>query len=484
MKKLKTLIILLTLLVALILIYLVASPMWSEQEGGETTPAAEEHTVAVIDHNTLKGFELTKTGEDSSETLTFSLKEDLTGWTWSENGEVPLDNSAFATVVTALTSATSGYKLEDVSAEDLAMYGLDSPAYTLKLAFEDGSEKTYKVGNLNSFNSLYYFSEAGAPNTVYMVDASVPNALELEIYDFVLEETPPVITAAKILSLTYMSENDMVKDFTYFPAGNASDYTDKYNWYYSIYSMHQSAIPAQLPLNGNVAESLTDIITDLSFEECVGFDRTEAKYGFSPSRKVIVKYNVDEGENGVLTEKEYVIYIGAQTEDGGIYAHTADSKLVYILADSDAWVTPINGDHKDLDAAELWLPNYELIEKLTFKSGENTLAVDVNNAEGKIAYSSGDIDPEKLSKLMAALDAVMSVSHTTVLEENTSLEKKVYFELRIKPKDSEKIYTMTVESYTESYCRVTFANNGGRLITAEDAEKLASLISELTAKAE
>ncbi len=481
MKKIKSLLILSAVLVLLLMVYLVVSPMWSEDNNGDTTTAQPEHTVAVVDHNTLVGFELTKADDGSSETLVFSIKEDLTGWVWSENAEVPLDNEVFASVVTALTDATSAYKLENVASDDLATYGLDAPAYTLKLTFEDGSEQTYYVGNLNSFNSLYYFSEAGSPKTVYMVDSSVPDALELDIYDFVLEETPPVITEAKILSLEYLVNDGTLKEFVYYPSGNDKDYTDKYDWYYALSDIAMSSVPSAMPLNGDIADSLTYLITSLSFDECVGFDCNDEAYGFFDSQKITVKYNVENEDNGVLTDNEYVIYIGSQTEDGDIYAHTADSKLVYLISDADEWLGIINGEHKDFAASELWLANYELIDSLTFKTGENELAVDVINTDGEITYSSEGKDSKKLEELLEALEAVNAVSHVSVLDKDTALEKKVFFTLEIKFANADKVNEiMTVESYTENYCRVTFMDDSGRLITTEEAEKLASLIADIT----
>ena len=150
----------LTVLALLVIVYLVASPMWSEDEADETS-AEPTHTVAVIDHTTLVGLDLNVGGES----LSFALNDKATEWDWSEDAEVPLDNVAFATLVTALNEAGSKYKLENVTDEQLAEYGLTEPAIIVKFSFSDGTVKEYKIGNLNSFNGLYYLSESGAPNT-------------------------------------------------------------------------------------------------------------------------------------------------------------------------------------------------------------------------------------------------------------------------------------------------------------------------------
>ena len=226
MKKAKSIVILLTVLLVLLLVYFVVSPMWSEKAPEDTT-AEPTYQIAAIDHTLLVGFELTR-GETK---LSFSLNDTATEWDWSDDAEIPLDNMVFATVVTALNNAKSKYKLEGVSAEQITDYGLDAPEITVKFIFSTGAAKEYYVGKLNSFNGYYYLSEASAPNTVYMIEAAVKTSLELDIHDFVLEETPPAITEAKIIGVDYVNGFDS-RYLRYYPSGNSVDYTDRYEWYF------------------------------------------------------------------------------------------------------------------------------------------------------------------------------------------------------------------------------------------------------------
>ncbi|MGM9642086.1 MAG: DUF4340 domain-containing protein, partial [Eubacteriales bacterium] len=267
------------------------------------------------------------------------------------------------------------------------------------------------------------------------------------------------------------------KFFKYYSAGNDKDYTDKYNWYYSI------GDATQAPLNTDIAKTLTSLVTALSFDECVGFDCTEEKYGFSDSRKITVTYNVDEDEKGVLTEKTYVIYLGAQTESGEIYAHTESSCLVYIISDADDWVKITNGEQKDFITSELWLPNYERIDQMIFTVGENRIVVNVKNTEGKVTFTSDpELNDDELDELISAMAALKATSHSSVLEGNDSLEKKTCFTLEIKFNSGDTAEAvLTVETYTENYCRVSFMGNSERLITTEDAEKFANMISSVFA---
>lgn len=490
MKKLKALIIMLIVLVLLVMVYLVASPMWSEDTGEETTEEPT-HTVAVIDHTVLVGLELTSGGE----TLSFALNDAATEWDWSEDGEVPLDNVAFAAVVTAFNEAGSKYKLENVTDDQLAEYGLAEAAVTVKFTFSDGTSKEYKIGNLNSFNGLYYLSESGAPNTVYMVDASVVNSLELDIYDFVLEETPPAITEAKILGVTSsgMASVDSIiggeyRMFTYYPAGNDTDYTDRYNWYFGTQRNEissSSILTRMYPLKGDHADTLSDLVTGLSFDECVGLDYTDGEYGFSEGRQLVIHYNADENETGVLTKKEYVIYLGAQREDGGIYAHTADSKLVYILGSSDKWTVLLNSAKENLMPDEIWLPNYERVNSLTFTVGENTLTVNVKNTDGKISYSSDTTDDsEALTALLESLDGLKATSNVAYFEDDAAyVEPSVIFTVKVSLNTGDAAeLDMTVERYSMNYCKVSFNGREDQLISLEDAEKIADMISAFFAE--
>ncbi len=469
----------LIILVLLLIVYLVASPMWSES-GEETTEPTPSYTVAVIDHNGLVGLEL----EHGEETLSFTLNDKGSEWNWSENAEIPLDNMVFASAVTELNEASSSYKLEGVSSDQLAEYGLAEPALRAKFIFSDGSAREFIFGNLNSFNSLYYFAEASAPDTVYMVNASVKASLELDIYDFILEETPPAITEGKILGVNYRNASNY-RDFAYYPAGKESDYTDKYNWYCRSGIIEMSMLPTEYPLDGDMADTLTGIITALSFEECVGLDDSDEKYGFSNGNKLVIRYNVDEAENGVLTEKEYIIYLGSQTEDGGIYAHTEDSGLVYILGSSDEWITLLTSEQTKLLPDEIWLPNYERVDSLTFKAAENTLTVNVKNTDGKISYSSTESDDtEAIEALMTKLDSLTATSNIAYLEDDAAeVEKTLMFALKIafNAGDNSEL-EMEITRYSLNYCLVSFNGRSDQLITLEDAEELIGLVSAFFAE--
>ena len=478
MKKFRSIIILLAVLLVLLAVYFFASPMWSE-DAAEDTTAEQSYQVAAIDHTLLVGFEL-KHGEEN---LTFALNDKATEWNWSEDSDVPLDNMAFANIVTAFNNAKSKYKLEGVSSDQLVDYGLDAPSLTVKFSFSDGTSKQFFVGKLNSFNSCYYLSEASAPNTVYMIESAVKTSLELDIHDFVLEETPPAITEAKIIGVDYTNAGNY-RDFIYYPSGNSSDYTDRYEWYFRSGLVEMSSLPPETPLNTTIGDTLVSLVTGLTFDECVGLDYTAEDYGFSEGKKLVISYNADENETGVLQKKDYVIYLGSQREDGSIYAHTENSKLVYLLSDSDEWLDIIGVEETKLYPDELWLPNYELIDSMAFTAGERVITVSVKNTDGTISFASDMSDgTDAIAALVAALEDIYAVSNLAYLDEGVAIgEKTEIFSVKATLTSGETI-EIGVSKCSDAYCVVDFGLMNGRLVTLEDAEAFAAMITALPGKA-
>lgn len=462
----------LVVLGALLAVWFFAAPMWSEEDEATTEPIPS-HTVAVIDHQLLVGFELMK-GEEK---LSFTLNSSATEWNWSEDTEVPLDNMVFAEIVTAFNEAKSNYKLEGVTEEQLADYGLNEPAYRVKFTYSDASVKEYLIGAVNSFNSLYYFCEAEATDTVYLVPSTFVLSLDLEIFDFVLIETPPALTEGKLIDVNYINGPNY-HTFRYYASGNSADYTDKYDWYFEYGSIAGSMLPPERPLDTGVADDLVSLVTGMSFIECVGLDFADEKYGFSDANKIVVRYNASEGETGVLTEKSYTVYLGAQREDGGIYAYTDNSKLVYILGSSDEWSALLASEYPELMPKELWLPNYELVDYLTFKTAAGSITVNVKSTDGKVSYTSEKSDDtDAINALVSALDALKATSNIAYFEDDAAaVEKNETFSVIIGLKGKNAL-EMKVTRFSMNYCLVSFNGREDQLLTFEDAQKFADKVS-------
>jgi hypothetical protein len=216
----------------------------------------------------------------------------------------------------------------------------------------------------------------------------------------------------------------------------------------------------------------------MKFEECVGLDRSDEVFGFTDASKIVIRYNAAEGESEVLTEKSYTVYLGAQTEDGGIYAYTDNSKLVYILGSSDEWSALLSSEYAELMPKELWLPNYELIDSLTFKTAAGSITVNVKSTDGKVSYSSDKSDDtDAINALVSALDALKATSNIAYFEDDAAaVEKNEIFSVIIGLKDKNAL-EMKITRFSMNYCLVSFNGREDQLLTLEDAQKFADTVS-------
>ena len=110
---------------------------------------------------------------DDTET-TFEKKDD--SWVKKDDTDFPVNQSTLDSAASSVTSVESGRVLEDV--DDLAEYGLDSPANTIKIVTksedEDGDDTTTTlyVGDENSSTSQYYVRKDDDEKTVYLYGSS------------------------------------------------------------------------------------------------------------------------------------------------------------------------------------------------------------------------------------------------------------------------------------------------------------------------
>ena len=81
------------------------------------------------------------------------VKNDDT-WTYEEDPDFPLDESAVNTKMNCLTTLTVDRVLE--SPEDLSEYGLDKPQQEVTVLKTDGTTFTLYIGNQNSSNNDFY----------------------------------------------------------------------------------------------------------------------------------------------------------------------------------------------------------------------------------------------------------------------------------------------------------------------------------------
>lgn len=451
--------------------------------GSDTAPGDDTYTVGTVDTKTLTAVSVSRRtepkeegGETGTVSFEFRLKEDETGWLWSENEKVPLSNEKFAEMATAVSSVTSPYKLDGVSAADLGKYGLDEPE--VSLAFTDGAgTHRFYIGSLNSYTGTNYFC-TDDKSVVYTVDPSVAESFRFDIYDVIDTDDAPAVNASALTSLEYTANGKKLL-FTYYSGGKESDYTSKYNWYFSVDGGAESHLAAE------IGEALTKALTSLDLGKCVAYDSSrDSEFGLDKASRLVLKYNktstvTDSTTNidkTVTTPEEFVLNVG-KNEDGVIYVRADGSSLTARLSSQDAFAAVMTENVRSLRPTELLLPDYGRIDGITFSAGGKTLAVKVVHADdGGISYESADgktLDEDKLTKLLDALAAAKTSAFASDLERDPAAGSDAVFtaEFTFNTGDA-KTGTLTVSNYSGSYCIVSFMNNNDRLMTIDEAKTL------------
>lgn len=441
--------------------------------------AGSGYSVGTVDHKTLTAVSVSRVepadfDQDSvlrTVKFDFTLKEDETGWLWSENKNVPLDNEKFADMATAVSDITSPYRLEGVTEAELSKYGLDSPEISLAFTDAGGTHRFY-IGNVNSFNGSNYFC-TDDKTVVYTVSASVAEAFRFGIYDLIKTDEAPQMNASALTSLEYTS-GDRKLLFTYYPNGKDSDYTGKYNWYVSENGGTETALAS------DIGKALTEALTAIDLGNCVAYDTAhDAEYGIDRGARLVLRYQkttkvTDQNTNiekEVTTPAEYVLYIGKDA-DGTVFARPDGSTLTAKLSHQSAFASITADNTRTLRADELILADYSRIDSMTFSANGKTLTVKVAHGEdGSVSYSaSGDAEPDTttLETFLRALEAARTTAFASDLERDPAVVSETVFSAVFEfNKGAAKSGTLTLLRYSEKYFMVSFMGDNDRLISAD-----------------
>ncbi len=463
-------------------------------EDGPGDDSRASYTVAGLDSESLASLKLrVRSGDGESVSVTemeFRVRDDKTGFEWTADPEVPLDNTKFVDIVTALNDTMSGTRMTDLTADELRLYGVDDPAITATFTFSGGRTYTCGVGSLNAFNGRYYFTTTDDPGAVYMVGSDVRDALDVSIYDVLSFDELPEIGTSSVRKITWEKDGRKL-EYTYYPSGNSADYTTGYNWYLSV-----DGAPA-FAVDKGFGTDIEQAVSERMLLEAVAYDNSrDAEYGLDAPGTLRIDYIVSEeitdsetsAGSTVTREASYVLQLGGVDEEGCIYVRTPDSRTVYLISHSDAFAQMTDPDEDLVRPGEIISPEISRIDSITFSGGGKTLAVELTHVDGTTTYRLADgsaLDYEKYSALMDALTALSATSFTSVLEADPSVPQDVEFSVafRFNAGDvSEAV--LEIRGYTESYRRAVFMGRDSQLITAEAARGLSELLEAYFAPAE
>ena len=307
----------------------------SHQEQKEAEAESEENTsVFTASADDIKSLDFMV---DDTET-TFEKKDD--SWVKKDDTDFPVNQSTLDSVASSVTSVESDRVLEDV--DNLAEYGLDSPANIIKIVTksedEDGDDTTTTlyVGDENSSTSQYYVRKDDDEKTVYLVDSSCVEPFTKTLYDYAqMEDFPAISSTDTITKISVDGDNsyELKKD------------ADTSVWSVSANGEEDKADSATV-------SSLVSSFGSMAYNSMADYKcEDKSKYGLDkPYSTITVDYQEkvetsddnaetsdsetpDSAETTEMVDKQLTILVGNEADDSNRYVMVNDSNEVYTISE-------------------------------------------------------------------------------------------------------------------------------------------------------
>ena len=307
----------------------------SHQEQKESEAESEENTsVFTASADDIKSLDFMV---DDTKT-TFEKKDD--SWVKKDDTDFPVNQSTLDSAASSVTSVESDRVLEDV--DNLAEYGLDSPANIIKIVTksedEDGDDTTATlyVGDENSSTSQYYVRKDDDEKTVYLVDSSCVEPFTKTLYDYAQMEDFPAISSTDTI--------------TKISVDGDSSYELKKDADTSVWSV--SANGEEDKADSATVSSLVSSFGSMAYNSMADYKcEDKSKYGLDkPYSTITVDYQEeaetsddnaetsdsetpDSAETTEMVDKQLTILVGNEADDSNRYVMVNDSNEVYTMSE-------------------------------------------------------------------------------------------------------------------------------------------------------
>jgi hypothetical protein len=171
-----------TIILLVVLAALGGYVLWSgrQQAGVNATSAATAIPVLQLDPAGVRAVEVRGEGKQ------VRVERAASGWQVSLPQPGPADALRVTEVISGLSKLSATQTITPAG-QNLASYGLDKPAYELRI--EGGTPETLRLGSKNPDGSATYVQRASAP-TIYLVTDSLIGTVERWAADPPAQPTP------------------------------------------------------------------------------------------------------------------------------------------------------------------------------------------------------------------------------------------------------------------------------------------------------
>jgi len=369
-------------------------------------------SVSSIDTDSITALSWTKDGE----TIELLRKDGV--WQNAADPLFPVDQDSgkISAMLSAIASVTASKEIKSPSA-DLSGYGLDIPSRTIMVQNSDGSKSVYAIGKTSSVAGAYYMQYSNS-TSVFLVDDSLLTPFNYGLYDLLLQETIPYITAVR--SFTVDSDYNKLK-MVYLEDTESITYSDKYLWF--LLDENNT----YLPLKIEQVQQVHNNIMQLKWERCIEYNASPQQleqFGLdTPRLTVTTQYlsrvtsdtgQVDASGNPLFESTkqltDFTLMIGNYYEDY-CYAKLALSNMVYLIS-ADAADNLLSAKYEDLRPTAVCLMDWNSVDSMdiTISSNEH-YTIEFNSDATGTQYVSGGaaLDSTAVQGLLSAIYGLSSI---------------------------------------------------------------------------
>lgn len=240
--------------------------------------------------------DLTSISYNNGQDLSF-VKRNGT-WFYEKDSEFPLEQSYLTSMASQFQKIEAVRKLKN--GDSLKDYGLEQPAYTIRVKDKKGTQTTYYIGSASGDN---YYLTLDDKSTVYTVSADLLSGLSYSLNDMMQTDTFPTLSSGNLKKVVVTS------------GSREKTYTSK---------------------SKNDMDSIAGGLGVFTFGDCQNYsaeDKNLAKYGLNSESRITVDITYKDTET--KKTKSLTLYIGSKDKSGeNYYVKLKDSKMVY-LSDAD-----------------------------------------------------------------------------------------------------------------------------------------------------
>lgn len=287
MRQKKTLIILILVFAGLLALY-AGLRMYQKKQSVQKSSADKLIIKNMSD--------LTSISYNNGQNLSF-VKRNGT-WFYEKDSEFPVEQSYLTSMASQFQKIEAVRKLKN--GDSLKDYGLEQPAYTIRVKDKKGTQTTYYIGNTSGDN---YYLTLDDKSTVYTVSADLLSGLSYSLNDMMQTDTFPTLSSGNLKKVVITN------------GSRKKTYTSK---------------------SKNDMDSIAGGLGVFTFGDYQNYsvkDKDLAKYGLDSDSRVTVDITYKDTET--KKSKSLTLYIGSKDKSGeNYYVKLKDSKMVY-LSDAD-----------------------------------------------------------------------------------------------------------------------------------------------------